>query len=718
MPDRPSDAGMLKPLRAVLFGRFQLLAPDGTEIAIGGKRPQAVMAMLCINPGTSVDRDHLSELLWPGKFRAHSRASLRQVLLSLNKLLAPLHPDFLTVTRDRVAVNADAVRSDLFELEQALGSGSPACASGLLLSIGGKQLLDQLNLGEPFNQWLADERAGIEQRLETAVEDALAECRRRSDHLEEGRLRDAWHLRDSTSALSGSDRRVRIAVLPLHSLNENESHDHIAQGLFDELITTLGQIPELLVAGRTSSLNARQLEQRIPKIARALRVSYLLESSIQRQDDQLRIHVSLIDGHHGFELWSESYRGSTTNFFEFQDELARSVSREVARVLKLDPARPGPKKTGPSQAALALYLQGRALTMRAIGDGVLARAVELLEKSLRIDPHFAAGWTALAEAYVYTTVYTPCLDRLAKSSRMAECALKAIELDPNQGHARAMLGIHRWTENDPVGALDLAHEAHRLEPDNPDVTLRLGAFLLYIGRTREALPYIESAIDLDPVNGRNFAMLSVAHLNLGNLEAAIAAGQRMVDLGMPSMWLAVATAASGDRKLAVEQYRQTRLLMNTVIFPPAGTRPLPGPALHTYWRIASRGVCSGRAVHRKVYCAMLDYLHATLPDPCDTSIVAPAIWMGYSEMVFKTLGTQITPANMYCLMSLWADIEPIRQTRLHPDFLPFAERIGLVAAWEKYGWPDLLPASGSGISRSCRNSGIWSTGLAKRRRSS
>jgi len=255
-----------------------------------------------------------------------------------------------------------------------------------------------------------------------------------------------------------------------------------------------------------------------------------------------------------------------------------------------------------------------------------------------------------------------------------------------------MLGIHHWTLNDPVGALDLAHEAYRLEPDNPDVVLRLGSFLLYIGRTEEALPYIEQAIDQDPVNGRNFAVLSVAQLNLGNLEAAIAAGQRMVDLGLPAMWLAVAIAASGDRKLALAQYRKTRELMNTVIFPPAGTRPLSGLVLNTYWNVAARGVCSGSAVHRKIYCSVLDYLHKTLPDPSDTSIVAPAIWMGYSDMVFKTLGTQITPANMYCLMSLWADIEPIRQTRLHPEFLPFAERIGLVAAWEKYGWPDLLPA--------------------------
>jgi hypothetical protein len=126
------------------------------------------------------------------------------------------------------------------------------------------------------------------------------------------------------------------------------------------------------------------------------------------------------------------------------------------------------------------------------------------------------------------------------------------------------------------------------------------------------------------------------------------------------------------------------------MFPPAGSRPLTGPALYTFWQIAARGVCSGRAVHRKMYCALLDHLHASLNDPCDTSIVQPAIWMGYADMVFRTLGRQITPANMFCLMSLWADLEPIRQVRLHRDFQPFAERIGLAAAWNKYGPPDLV----------------------------
>ncbi len=686
-----SEPDLPERLRANLFGSFRLLASDGTEVAVVGKRNQALLAMLCLAPGLAVDRDQLGQLLWRGKVSAHARASLRQTLLGLKKQLTPIHAEFLEVSRDRVAVNAHAVQTDLAALERALGDGPAARASELLLAIGGQPLLDGLDLGEPFNTWLTGQRAQVEQRLQHAVEQALAHCRRCGDSLAEEQLRAAWRLRDASDALPESDRRVRIAVLPFQWSEADEALGPVAHGLFDELVTSLGKAPQLLVAGRASSLLAGKMERPLPQIAQALHVSYVLEGSIQRQQDELRIHVGLVDGASGFEHWSQRYCSASDDIFALQAEIAGELTRELGEALGRKLQAPGPRRTTTSWAAYELYLQGRALTARAIGDGVLAKAVDLLERALQIDPQFAACWTALAEAYAYTAVYTPCLDRVAKSRRMADCAMKAIALDPQQGHARAMLGIHRWTENDPVGALDLAHEAYRLEPDNPDVVLRLGSFLLYIGRTREALPYIEAAIDLDPFNGRSFAMLSVAHLNLGDIGKAIAAGHRMVDLGLPSMWLAVATAASGNHKFAVEQYWQTRLLMNTVIFPPAGTRPLAGAALDTYWRIAARGVCSGRAVHRAIYCTTLDYLHATLHDPCDTSIVAPAIWMGYARMVFKTLGSQITPANMYCLMSLWADVEPIRRTRQHSGFMAFAKRIGLVAAWDKYGWPDLLP---------------------------
>jgi len=684
----PPESVERAPLQATMFGSFRVADADGKEILISSKRAQAVLALLCLSPGQPIEREQLSQLLWRGKFRAQARASLRQTLLELKKSLAGASSEPFDGTREHVAIRADVVTTDLSLLQAGLAAGRLAQAREQLSLIGSRQLLEGLDFGPAFSAWLGARRQRVEQGLERAIEAALAgDAGRDPDHASY-RLRDAWHAR-ARNAGSG-DASVRLAVLPFVIPRGDEALTVFGQGLFDELVTTLGQVPQLRVAGRGSARHLDRAGLSLAEAARALNVTRLVEGSIRRDGRRVRVHVGLVNGRDGFACWSERFDGDIGDPFALQQAIAEAVTQELSATMEQQLAKPVQRRSTADKDAYALYLQGRALTARAIGDGVLAKAIELLEAALEIDPDFSACWTALAEAHVYTAVYTPCLDRLAQSRRMAECATKAIELDPGQGHARAMLGIHRWTLNDSVGALDLAHEAYRLEPQNPDVVLRLGSFLLYIGRTREALPYIEAAVDQDPVNGRNHAMLCVARLNLGDIDQAIVAGQRMVDLGMPSMWLAVATAARGDRKLAVKQYRQTRELLNKSMFPPAGSRPLSGPALYTFWQIAARGVCSGRAMHRKVYTALLENLHVTLHDPCDTSIVLPAIWMGQADLVFRTLGTQITPANMFCLMSMWADIEPIRQIRLHPEFLPFAERIGLTAAWEKYGRPDLL----------------------------
>ncbi|WP_395339512.1 hypothetical protein PN836_014715 [Ningiella sp. W23] len=683
-----------KPLKVQLFGRFRVTAANGNELAISGKRVRALLAMLCLHPGKAIEREEISQLLWQGKFRAQARASLRQTLLELKQQLADVHDDPFLGGREQVAIRAEVVSSDLIDLHQALARGQYAPAASQLQTVGAQAILEGLDkgqdLGLAFAEYLDKQRAQLEAQLVQAVEQIFTDTSARELDYARSCLQEALKQRGHDSKTHGA--LIRIAILPFAVQSSDESLQLFANGLFEELITTLAQIPLLRVVGRGSARQFASCASAIDTAAK-LKATNLVEGTIRRQDNTIVINAALLDGVDGCQSWSGRFEGQTDDLFSLQQTLATALTEELGLVLKRQikppPAR---RRSTVNKEAYSLYLQGRALTVRAIGDGVLAKAIELLEAALEIDPDFAACWTALAEAHVYTAVYTPCLDRLGQSQKMAICAKRSIELDPKQGHARAMLGIHRWTENDPLGALDLAFEAYRLEPNNPDVLLRLGSFLLYIGRTREALPYIQAAVDQDPVNGRNYAMLSVAQLNLGNIDSAIEAGKRMVDLGLPSMWLGVATSASGNRKLAIDQYRQTIKLMNKTMFSPAGSKPLTGAALYVFWEVAARGVCSGKTVHRKLYCTLLDHLHKTLHDPCDTSIVQPAIWMGYSDMVFKTLGTQITPANMFCMMSLWADIEPIRQIRLHPEFLSFADSIGLVAAWERYGWPDLLPS--------------------------
>lgn len=681
-------------LSASIFGQFDLTAIDGHKINIKNRRAHALLAMLCLAPGESLDRTHVSKLLWAGRFEAQARASLRQCLLELNRLLGSFDCEPLETSRSRIGLKSNCFETDLALLETALADQRYDDACKHLTLAGKNLLLEQIHFGDAFEAWLDSRRREIEDRLRTAIEDALSRLKESGDLDGHARLLGAWRIRTPEINVMSNRRqgKTRLAVLPFQSLSDPDDQGFLADGIVDELITTLGQVPKLLIAGRTSSFQFRSSDKSAGDIADALNVSHLLEGSVQRQDEQVRIGVRLIDGESGFEVWSYRYDGTLDDIFTMRDAVAREITSGLIQTLNLDNHSLPVRTLTKSREAYGLYLQGRALTLRAIGDGVLETAIGLLENALEIDPEFAECWTALAEAHVYKAVYTPCLDKLAEAERMADCASRAIGLAPEQGHARAMLGLYRWTQNDAVGALDLAFEAYRLEPENPAVTLRLGSFLLYCGRTEQALPFIEAAIDQDPVDGRSYGMLCVAYLNLGKIEAAMKAGQRMMDLGQPSLHLAAATAASGDHNLAVAQYQRTRLLMNTVIFPPAGSTPMPPDAMDAYWLLAAKGIHSGRPEDRQLYCQLLDMLHATLPDTCDPTIVWPAIWMGYADMVFKTLGTQITPPNMVGLMSLWADIDPIRQTRLHPDFMDFAARIGLVAAWEKYGWPDLLPA--------------------------
>ena len=683
------------PFKAQLFGGFRLFSSCGREIEIGNRRARALLALLLLEPGEPLARDYICKLLWSGRFEAQARASLRQCLLALSRIFEEFGSPILKASRTEICIPEGLVSTDLGDLEAALTAGDVEEICANLREIGARPLLEQLHFGRDFEAWLAIRRNKIEQRLGMLVRDQLSILAASDRSAEHADVLEAWSVRVPDNRLAagiaGSGGEISLAVLPFPQFNFGNVPRVLGEGVVDELITMLGRVPDLLVTGRTSSSQYAGTALPLPRIAEELGVSHLVEGSVHFQGEDAHINVRLIDGRTGFEVWAYRHEGSITDIFALREQIARKVRSGICGALNLDEQSASSRKMTANRDAYRLYLQGRALTHRAIGDNLLETAIDLLEQAVELDPDFAEAWTALAEAHVYKAVYTPCLDRIAESHKMANLAQIAIEKDPQQGHARAMLAIHQWTLKNPLRALDLAHEAFALEPDNPDVCIRLGSFLLYIGRTKDAAPYIERALRQDPIHGRNYGMLSTLYLNLGDIDAAMAAGQRMTDMGFPSMWHAVAIAASGDRERAVETYRATRRLMNTVIFPPAGSEPMTEEAMDMYWTFAAKGCLSGKAEDRALYCQMLDGLHATMHDPCDPTIVFPAIWMGHTDLVLKIYGECMHPANMFGLMSIWSDIEPIRQIRLSPKFMPFAQELGLVDAWEKYGWPDLLP---------------------------
>ena len=686
----PSAGEPCRLLHASLFGPFTLRTAHGAEIIIANRRARALLAMLCLAPGEALERDYVSKLLWPGRFQEQARASLRQSLLSLDKLLGPVAAGVLHVSHRRIAIDPARIHSDLAELEAALADGRAADARGMLVAIGNRPLLDQMDLGDPFREWLTAQRRHVESRLQIAIDGALATLERDGHSAERTLLVDAW--RACVSALAvRQDRKARIAVLPFELHDAIGGPFFLADGIVEELTFRLGGISALAVVGRTSVMSVAGSGRTLPEMAAALNVSHLIEGNVHRFPEGIRVNLGLIDGRSGTAIWSERYNGTLADVMGSRDIIGSRLVAGLCEALGVDAPPALARRMTTNREAYALYLQGRALFMKTLGDNVITKAIERLEQALRIDPDFAECWAALAEAHLYSATFTPTPDRLERGEAMAHCARRAIALDPSQGYARVTLAVYEFTRHNAVAALDLALEAYRLAPNNSEVAVRLGAFLLFLGRPRAALPYIEAAIERDPVHGRNYATLCAAHLCLGDLDRAVDAAQSMADLGFPAGPLAIAHAARGDHQRAVEIYYDLRMLFGTMIMRPPGMPPIDDAARDAYFLFAAKGVCSGDAEARAAYCRMLDALHRTMADPYDISIAYPAIFMGHADLVMKIYGEQPNLSNLFGLMHLWAEVDPIRRTVEHPDFMAFAQRIGFVAAWEKHGWPDRMP---------------------------
>ena len=335
-----------------LFGRFRLWTSDGSEVVISNRRARALLAMLSLAKGEAIDRDFLSKLLWPGRFEAHAKASLRQCLLDLGKLLLPCGTEIIVVSRGSVALRPDSLSTDLDTLEDALAGKKYASVMAQLSVIGTEPILDQMDFGDAFNQWRARYSANAEIRLHAAVETAVVAMERKGDENGRTQLHSVWSARHpgvpEVAAYVAREGKARIAVLPFQSVGTREGQGYFADGIVDELITALGQMPQLLVAGRTSSFHFRDSALALPKIADALRVSHLLEGSVQRQGERVRIQVHLIDGASGFEIWGQRYDGTLDDVFALQENVAQAITAAIGSALGI--AMQTPKIQGMTQS--------------------------------------------------------------------------------------------------------------------------------------------------------------------------------------------------------------------------------------------------------------------------------------------------------------------------------------------------------------------------------
>jgi adenylate cyclase len=308
-----------------------------------------------------------------------------------------------------------------------------------------------------------------------------------------------------------------IAVLPFVNMSSDEEQEYFSDGLSEELLILLAKIPELQVAARTSSFSLKGKDLQISEVGEILKVAHVLEGSVRKAGNQVRITAQLIKTNDGYHMWSETYDRSLENIFAIQDEIATAVVAQLKVTLLGD--TPAAKVTTPE--AYALFLQARHLAQQGTKEGY-ERSHELLQQVVAIDPGYAAAWSELARNYTNRAGFG--MLAAEEGFRLArEAAETALAIDPNDAQAHTSLGyIAIVYDGDLAVAAPYYERALELEPANPKVIRSAASLSANLGRMDQAIVLGEYVVIRDPVNSIGHNNLGNDYLRAGRLDEAIA----------------------------------------------------------------------------------------------------------------------------------------------------------------------------------------------------
>ena len=304
--------------------------------------------------------------------------------------------------------------------------------------------------------------------------------------------------RDAAMSTLSAPDHPSIAVLPFVNMSGDPSQDYFADGVVEEIITALSRIRWLFVIARTSSFSYRGKAVRLKQIARELGVRYIVEGSVRRSADQLRITAQLIDAATGAHLWADHFEGSMQDMFALQDQLALAVAGVIEPELieaEIRHARPAPTQ---DITAYELYLRALQLAYPWERTGILA-AIDLLNKAVERDPHYALALGLLSNCHMFLYVGDWCDDYDARRDRMTDLAHRAIRAGRDDaraiGHAASTLIFC----DEPIErCIELMERALTLNPSNAHNWVTAGWVRLYAGQAETALEYFHKALRLSP----------------------------------------------------------------------------------------------------------------------------------------------------------------------------------------------------------------------------
>jgi adenylate cyclase len=368
-----------------------------------------------------------------------------------------------------------------------------------------------------------------------------------------------------------------IAVLPFTNMSDDPNQEYFVDGMTEDLITDLAKIESLFVIARNTVFTYKGKSVVVPDVARELGVKYVLEGSVRRVGDMVRINTQLIDGVSGAHVWAERYDGALTDIFALQDEVTSEIVAQLQITLTPDQQNRQNRKRANNSAAYDAYLRGWQLYRRHTPED-FAEAIPHLKRAVELDPNYGQAWAALASVYWIThrkgSAWSLIVNPDKSNSVSWNGARNKTEIYLRQAMRNPTPLAHQiesqisWDYRQFERALSEARQAVALDQNDPEGHLAMAWALIFSGRAEAAIASTETAIRLDPnFPGSHLFALGTAQLMLERYDEAQATLQRALafipeDLGI-LVPLSIANARTGrqeEAKAALQNYKRIFLV--------------------------------------------------------------------------------------------------------------------------------------------------------------
>src|SRR5213083_2659998 len=375
-------------------------------------------------------------------------------------------------------------------------------------------------------------------------------------------------------ATTGSLPQKSIAVLPFDNLSRDPDNAFFAEGVQDEILTRLAKVADLKVIARTSTQRFKSAPENLPDIAKQLGALNILEGSVQKVNDQVRVNVQLINALTNAHLWAEIYDRKLSDIFAVQSDIAKTVADTLQAKLTGSEKQMMAAQSTSDTAAYELYHKGRSLWEKRTGDNI-PKAIAFFQQAIARDPNYALAYAGLASAYILSPFYTGA-DRREAGSKAKEAALKALRLDPNLAEAHAALGkVLFFSEIDLAGATREYKRAIELKPNDADAHHWFSNdSLAALGQFDEAIAEGKRSVELDPLSIVINADLGETFFYARRFDESVAQLRKTLEIDPTSFYahdnLGIALQAKGDLSGAIAEYEKAKQLSDN-------------PAVATFW---------------------------------------------------------------------------------------------------------------------------------------